>query len=225
MSAQRGEKPILRPFQFRLQTLMMIVLGICGLLALLRLLGADAPFVVSLFIFAFLGASVGRAFQQRVRGAIVGATSMAFYGMSIRVFEHIGHCAGWPGGALRYWEQYSALWWRVCDSPHIWRASVLWEYWYEDLQRTYGSEAPLTACSFAIWLLVACAVVWCGQRLHVALLLPFAVIVAALTGLASHDIDAAFLGLSWGVLLAIPLAGTKRTDRIHGCRQASPYAA
>ena len=206
MSNQSGDNAAARPFQFRLRTLMVLVVGICGLLTFLRLLGSDAPFAFLLMVAAVLGAACGQKFRRPLRGAIDGATLILIYGLSIRVIEHIGHRAGWPAGMLLLWERYSQLWFAVV-STRVWKAFMWWECFYEDIQRMYGSESPPGISSLAIGLLIAAMIVWGGRRLHVALLLPYAIGVAGLAVVACKDVDAAFCGWACGLLFAIPVAG------------------
>jgi hypothetical protein len=213
MNARFGSALKSRPFQFRLRTMIVVVVGIAALLGVLRLLGPDAPVALALIISALLGTAGGHFVRRRLRGAIVGGLFPVLYVLSIEVCAHVGHRAAWPTGTLKLWELYSSLWFNLNWSPSLSKAYWVWETWCDVLRLQYGTDTPLVAQSFIILLAVAAVLVITARKLHAALLLPFVAAVAGIALAIGHDFDATFFGLACGLVFAIPLAGCGRRKR------------
>lgn len=101
-----------RPFQFRLRTLIAVMLGIGCLLGVLRWLDRDAVVAIVLLATAAKGAILGKRLGSRWRGALLGLVVPIFYVLSIHVAEHIGHRAGWPSSSWACCSIYESLWYR-----------------------------------------------------------------------------------------------------------------
>jgi hypothetical protein len=214
MNARFGSGRSSRPFQLRLRTMMVVVIGIATLLGVLRLLGPDAPVALALIISALLGTAGGYIVRRRLRGAIVGGSFPVLYVLSIEVSAHVGHRAAWPTGTLRLWEFYSSLWYNhPIGSPTLWKAYWVWATLCDVLRTQYGTDTPLVAQSFIILLAVTAVLVITARKLHAALLLPFVAAVAGIALAIGHDFDATFFGLACGLVFAIPLAGCGRRKR------------
>ncbi len=214
MNARFGSGRLSRPFQLRLRTMMVVVIGIATLLGVLRLLGPDAPVALTLIISAFLGTAVGHLVRRRLRGAIVGGLLPVLYVLSIEVAAHVGHRAAWPTGTLRFWEFYSSLWYNhPIGSPMLWKTYWVWATLCDVLREQYGTDTPLVAQSFINLLAVTAVLVTTARKIHAALLLPFAAVVAGIALGIGHDFDATFFGLACGLVFAIPLDGCGRRKR------------
>ena len=194
---------------------MLAVGGIAALLGVLRLLGPDDRVALALIISALLGTAVGHLKGRRLRGAIVGGLLPVLYVLSIEVVAHVGHRAAWPTGTLKLWEFYSWLWYNnhVSGSPGLWNAFWLWVTLCDVLRVQFGTDTPLAAQFFIILLAVVAVLVLAARKLHPAMLLPLAAVVAAVALAIGHDFDATFLGLATGLVFAIPVAGCGRRKR------------
>jgi hypothetical protein len=215
MNARFGSGRKSRPFQFRLRTTMVAVVGIAALLGVLRLLGPDAPVALALIISAVLGTAGGHFVRRRLRGAIVGGLFPVLYVLSIEVVSHVGHRAAWPTGTLQLWELYSSLWYNnhPIGSPSLWKAYWVWVTLCDVLREQYGTGTPPVAQSLIILLAVAAVSIITARKLHAALLLPFVAAVAGIALAIGHDFDATFFGLACGLVFAIPLACCGRRKR------------
>jgi hypothetical protein len=204
-----------RPFQFRLRTTMLAVVGIATLLGVLRLLGPDAPVALALIISSLLGTAVGYFVGRRLRGAIIGGLLPVLYVLSIEVVAHVGHRAGWPRGTLRLWEHYSSLWYNnhSFGSPGLWNAFWVWATLCDVLRQQFGTDTPLAAQFFMILLAVVAVLVLAARKLHPAILLPLAAVVAGVALAIGRDFDATYFGVACGLVFAIPLAGCGRRKR------------
>lgn len=203
-----------RPFQLRLGTVMVVVIGIATLLGVLRLLGPGAPFALVLITSFLLGAACGHLVRHRLRGSILGGILPVLYVLSIEVAAHVGHRAGWPAGTLRSWEFYSSLWFNYpIDSPTLWKAYWVWETLCNDLRVRYGTDTPLASQFLVTLIAVAVVSIMAARRIHTAMLLPLVAAIAGIALVVAHDFDATFFGISCGLIIAIPFAGRGRRKR------------
>ncbi|WP_435018664.1 hypothetical protein TA3x_000648 [Tundrisphaera sp. TA3] len=218
-----------RPFQLRLGTVMIVIIGIATLLGVVRRLGPGAPFGLIQIVSLLLGIVGGCLVRRRLCGAILGGLLPILYVLSIEVAAHVGHRAGWPAGMLRLWEFYSSVWFsHSIDSPSLWSAYWTWETLCVDLRAQYGADTPLASQFFVNLIAVAAISIMAARKIHAAMLMPLVAVVAG-TGLAiGHDLDATFLGCSCGLIIAIPLAGRgrrKREPRINSSDNAEDRVA
>ncbi len=191
-----------------------VVAGVAVLLGVIQLPGRDGPVLDVLIVAALAGTAGGHLFRRRVCGAIIGAIFPVLYVLSIEVAAHVGRRAAWPTGTLRLWELYSSPWYNhPIGSDGLWKAYWVWDTLCDVLVEHYGTDKPLAAPFFIILAVVAAVLVLTARKLHGALLLPLAAVVAGLSLAIGHDWDATFFGLAVGLVIAIPLAGRGRRKR------------
>ncbi|HEV3341395.1 MAG TPA: hypothetical protein VG125_13585 [Pirellulales bacterium] len=206
------------PFQFRLQTAIVVISGICLLLGFLRWLGADAVIAVILLATTACGALAGWVLRRPLRGAMLGALLPVAYVLSIPVVEHLGRRARWPGATWSYCSAYESLWYtkQPFGSNGLWRGYWFWDTWCDVMRVGFGSDGATTARALIAFLVVGGPMLWVRRRKHAALVVPAGIIAAGFALATCHDFDAVFFGFTLGGLGAI------LTDRAKSSAAAPP---